>query len=81
MSDINVITPPKPAEELSGMSAFLFIASFAGALATWGLFQIAETSIHEIEATLIGLASVMSFCAAAILNAINKISHKIKTTN
>lgn len=81
MSDINTNNPPKAAEELSSMSAFLFIASFAGALGTWLLLQIAETSIHEIEATLIGLASVMAFCAGAILNAINKISHKIKADN
>lgn len=81
MSDINVSTPPKAAEELSGMAAFLFIISFVGALATWMLFQNVETSIHEIEVTLIGLTSVITFCAAAVISQLNRIRQALKAAS
>jgi hypothetical protein len=76
--------PPAPAPAPSssdgpeGVASFLYLFGVLIVLLAGLLFSVAETSIHEILSTLIGLMGAIFFAAGAVVTELQRIKKQLQ---
>jgi hypothetical protein len=76
------VQPPKQANEApslpEGIAALLYVVGVLLLLAGGLIFAFADTSIHEILATLIGLMGAIFFAAGAVVTELQRIKKQLQ---
>ena len=62
----------------TGIAAFLYVVGGLALLIAGFFFYAAETSIHEILATLIGLMGAIFFAAGAVVTELQRIKKQLQ---
>ena len=71
-------SPVLPESGATGIAALLYVVGALLLLAGGLIFAFAETSIHEILATLIGLMGAIFFAAGAVVTELQRIKKQLQ---
>ena len=72
------VRPYQQAEESSPWVIFLYMLAAAGLIAGGVVFALAQSSIHEILATLIGLMGAIFFAAGGVVTELQRIKKQLQ---